>query len=215
MTIGEIILAVGQGLGVTIGITVAAMILSALIGFVVAMLSISRFRGVRVLSYGYIQVFRGIPALAQLFIIYFGLTRMGIRLDSFTSAVIGLSTGGGAIVAETLRAGLAAVPAGQMEAAVALGSTRFQAVRLIILPQAAPLVLAPLSDFFVTLMKVTAVASAVAAPEITFQAKLVAQNSLQSTEAYLVLAAIYLAMGLPLVVFLDRLETRRKDRRRL
>lgn len=214
MTGFQILAAISQGVLVTIGITLSAMLLSALTGFVVAVLSISRIRAVRMLCYGFIQVFRGIPLLAQLFIIYFGLTRLGIELSSFTSAVLGLSLGGGAIVAETLRAGLAAVPGGQMEAAIALGTTRFRAVRLIVMPQAAPLVLAPLSDFFITLLKVTAVASAVAAPEITFQAKLVAQNTSQTTEAYLILAALYLALSLPLVWGLDRLEKRRNARRR-
>lgn len=214
MTTLEIIAFIARGLGVTIGLTLAAMALSLAVGSLACLLSISRHRAVRVLAYGYIQVFRGIPLLAQLFILYFGLTRLGIELDSFTAATLGLAMGGGAIVAETLRAGLAAVPAGQMEAAVALGTTRFRAVRLIILPQAAPLVLAPLSDFLVTLMKITAVASTVAAPEITFQAKLVAQNTSQTTEAYLILAAVYLAMGLPLITCLDRLERKRNARKR-
>ena len=214
MTLIELTRFIAQGLFATISITILAMLLSAVIGFVVATLSISRFRLVRWISYTYIQVFRGVPVLVLLFIIYFGLTRLGLHLDSFTSAVLGLSIGGGAMVAETLRAGLAAVPRGQMEAAIALGTTRFNAVRLIILPQAAPLVFAPLSDFFVTLMKVTAVASAVAAPEITFQAKQVAQNTSQTTEAFLVLGALYLLIGLPMIWAIDSFEKKRNSRRR-
>jgi polar amino acid transport system permease protein/cystine transport system permease protein len=214
VTLIELTRFIAQGLFATISITILAMLLSAVIGFVVATLSISRFRLVRWISYTYIQVFRGVPVLVLLFIIYFGLTRLGLHLDSFTSAVLGLSIGGGAMVAETLRAGLAAVPRGQMEAAIALGTTRFNAVRLIILPQAAPLVFAPLSDFFVTLMKVTAVASAVAAPEITFQAKQVAQNTSQTTEAFLVLGALYLLIGLPMIWAIDSFEKKRNSRRR-
>lgn len=209
LTIFEIMAAIARGMATTLLVTICAMALSFVIGLVIAVLSVSRFWVIRAATYSYIQIFRGVPLLAQLFVLYFGLTRLGISLDSFSAAVIGLSLGGGAIIAETLRAGLSAVPAGQMEAAVAVGMTRFQAVRIIIMPQAAPLVMAPLSDFFVTLMKITAIASAVAAPEMTFQAKMVAQNTSQTTEVYLVLAGMYLLLSLPLIYALDNLEKRR------
>ena len=114
-------------------------------------------------------MFRAVPVLTQLFIIYFGLTEIGIRLDPLPSAIVGFGINGGAYLTEVFRAGIESIHHGQMEAAQMLGMTRLAALRIVILPQAVRVVLPPLGNFAIGLLKDTALASAVAAPELMFQ----------------------------------------------
>jgi polar amino acid transport system permease protein/cystine transport system permease protein len=146
--------------------------------------------------------------LTQLFIIYFGLTEIGIRLDPLSAAIVGFGINGGAYLTEVFRAGIGSVHQGQMEAAQMLGMTRLTAMRIIILPQAMRVVLPPLGNFAIGLLKDTALASAVAAPELMFRARNLVDKTFLSTQIYLTTAAIYLAMSLPLGYVTRRLEAR-------
>jgi polar amino acid transport system permease protein/cystine transport system permease protein len=142
--------------------------------------------------------FPRLPTLTLLFVIYFGLPQFGIKLDSMTAGIVGLGLHGGAYVTEIFRAGIEAVHRGQLEGALSIGMTRLMALRLIILPQAARIVVPPLANFALVLLKDTSIASAVAAPELTFRAGNLIDQTHLSTQIYLLVALVYLAMGLAL-----------------
>jgi len=182
----------------TVEITIGAFIVAVLLGLLCAILSTFRSRLITFLIGTYVDVFRAVPVLTQLFIIYFGLTEIGIRLDPLPAAIVGFGINGGAYLSEVFRAGIASVHQGQMEAAQMLGMTRLKAMRIVILPQAMRVVLPPLANYAIGLLKDTALASAVAAPELMFRAKNLVDKTFLSTQIYLTVAAIYLAMSLPL-----------------
>jgi ABC-type amino acid transport system permease subunit len=173
-----------------------------------------RSRVLRAAIATYVDVFRAVPVLTQLFIIYFGLTEVGIRLDPLPAAILGFGINGGAYLTEVFRAGLASVHQGQMEAAQMLGMTRLAALRIVVLPQAMRVVLPPLGNFVIGLLKDTALASAVAAPELMFRARNLVDKTFLSTQIYLATAAIYLAMSLPLGYLTRRAEARLSRGRR-
>jgi His/Glu/Gln/Arg/opine family amino acid ABC transporter permease subunit len=182
----------------TIEITAGSFVLALLIGMVGAVMQTFRSRVLRGLVAIYVDVFRAVPVLTQLFIIYFGLSDWGVRLDPLPAAIIGFGIYGGASMIEVFRAGIESVERGQMEAAQMIGMTRLHAMRLVVLPQAMRVVLPPLGNFVIGLLKDTAIASAVAAPELMFRAKTLVDKTFLSSQIYLTVAAIYLAMSLPL-----------------
>ena len=110
---------------------------------------------VRWFASAYVEVVRGTPLLIQLYLIYYGLPNVGIRLNAFTAAVLGLGFNYAAYEAENYRAGIQAIPRGQMEAALSLGMTRAAAIRRVILPQAMRLVVPPVTNDFIALFKGT------------------------------------------------------------
>jgi len=193
---------------VTLQVTAGAFVLAIGIGLVFAVLRTMPARLPRLIAATYVQVFRGVPVLTQLFVIYFGLAELGLRLDPLTAAIIGFGINGGAYLTEVFRAGIESIHQGQIEAAYMLGMTRMMGLRIIVLPQAVRVVLPPLGNFAVGLLKDTALASAVAAPELTFRGRTLVDQTYLSTQVYLLVAAIYLAMSLPLAHFVRRLELR-------
>ena len=198
----------------TLQVTAGGFAIAVAIGLALGTLLSFRPRLLRVVIAVYVDVFRAVPVLTQLFIIYFGLTEIGIRLDPVPAAIIGFGLNGGAFLTEVFRAGIASVPPGQMEAAQMLGMTRLRAMRIIILPQAMRIVLPPLGNFAIGLLKDTALASAVAAPELMFRARNLVDKTFLSTQIYIVTAAIYLAMSLPLGYVTRRAESRAARGRR-
>jgi His/Glu/Gln/Arg/opine family amino acid ABC transporter permease subunit len=192
----------------TVEVTVGGFIIAVLIGLTCAILQGFRSRLLRAAVAVYVDVFRAVPVLTQLFIIYFGLTEIGIRLDPVPAAIVGFGINGGAYLTEVFRGGIASVHAGQMEAAQMLGMTRLAAMRIVILPQAMRVVLPPLGNFAIGLLKDTALASAVAAPELMFRARNLVDKTFLSTQIYLATAVIYLVMSLPLGHLTRRAEAR-------
>jgi polar amino acid transport system permease protein/cystine transport system permease protein len=145
--------------------------------------------------------------LAQLFILYFGLVEVGlVTLEPLQAAVLGLGLNGGAYLAEVFRAGIQAIHREQVEAALSLGLTPLNAMRRVILPQAFRIVLPPIGNFSIGLLKDTAVVSAVAAPEIMFRARQLTTETFQSGQIYLIAALVYLGLSLPLSQVVRRLE---------
>ncbi len=201
------------GVEMTIIVTLGGFIASVILGLLGAVLRTSRFRALRVVGTIYVDVFRAVPVLTQLFIIYFGLAEMGIKLPPVPSAIAGFGINGGAYLTEVFRAGIEAVHRGQAEAAFSIGMTRMQALRIIILPQAMRVILPPLGNFAIGLLKDTSIASSVAAPELTFRARMLVDQTYLSTQIYLMVAVLYLAMSLPLAHLVARLERRSRRER--
>jgi len=142
------------------------MILSLVLGLIVALARLSRFRGTRALATIYVELIRGTPCLLQLFYIYFVLPAFGLKFDPFTAGVIGLTINYAAYLSEVYRAGIQAVARGQLEAAQALGMSRTLMMRLIILPQAVRVVVPPLGNYFISLFKDTSLASIITVKEL-------------------------------------------------
>ncbi len=202
------------GAVITLEITAGAFVLATLIGVTFAILQRLESRPLRVAIATYVDVFRAVPVLTQLFIIYFGLTEIGIRLDPLPSAIVGFGIYGGAYLTEVFRAGVESIHHGQVEAAQMLGMTRPAALRIVILPQAVRVVLPPLGNFAIGLLKDTALASSVAAPELMFQARTLVDKTFLATQIFVTAAAIYLAMSLPLGYLTRRAEARLSRGRR-
>ncbi len=192
----------------TVEVTAGGFVVAVVLGLFCAILLGFRSRLLRAIVAVYVDVFRAVPVLTQLFIIYFGLTEIGIRLDPLTAAIVGFGINGGAYLTEVFRAGIASVHQGQLEAAQMLGMTRLAALRIIILPQAMRVVLPPLGNFAIGLLKDTALASAVAAPELMFRARNLVDQTFLSAQIFLATAAIYLVMSLPLGYLTRRAEAR-------
>ena len=192
----------------TVKVTAGGFVVAVLIGLCCAIMLRLRSRLLRAAIAVYVDVFRAIPVLTQLFIIYFGLTEIGIRLDPIPAAIVGFGINGGAYMTEVFRAGIESVHQGQLEAAQMLGMTRLAAMRIIILPQAMRVVLPPLGNFAIGLLKDTALASAVAAPELMFRARNLVDKTFLATQIFSATAVIYLAMSLPLGYLTRRAEAR-------
>ncbi len=201
------------GVEMTIIVTLGGFILSFIFGLLGAVLRTSRFRLLRFVGTLYVDVFRAVPVLTQLFIIYFGLAELGVKLSPIPAAITGFGINGGAYLTEVFRAGIEAVHRGQAEAAYSIGMTRLQALRIIIMPQALRVILPPLGNFAIGLLKDTSIASSVAAPELTFRARMLVDQTYLSTQIYLMVAVLYLMMSLPLSHLVNRLERRRARER--
>ena len=152
---------------------------------------------------------RGTPLMLQLFVIFYVLPNAGVRLDAFLAAVLGLAINYSAYEAEIYRAGLQAVPEGQMEAALALGMSRRLALRRIVLPQAVRIVIPATTNDFIALFKDTSVCSVITVVELTKRYNVAAMSHPSEVLPLALLAgALYLAMSYPLALLSARLERR-------
>lgn len=148
-----------EGALVTLGLTVFAMTAGLALGFVIAVMRMSKYRFLSGPAYFYTWIFRGTPLLVQLIIIYTGLPQMGIKLTVLQSTLIGLSLCEAAYLSEIVRAGIAAVPKGQINAARAIGMTEAQVMRYIVAPQAFRIIIPPLGNSVNGVLKTTSIAS--------------------------------------------------------
>lgn len=149
---------------------------------------------IRWLSIGYIELFRGTPLLVQLFIVYFGLPNVNITLDRMTAAYIALSLNSGAYQAEYLRGAIQAIGSGQMMAARAIGMSRIQAIRYIILPQALRIVVPAWSNEPISLIKASAVAFLIAVPDLMTRARAIVSQTYDPIGVYFSVAIVYLVI---------------------
>jgi His/Glu/Gln/Arg/opine family amino acid ABC transporter permease subunit len=189
----------------TLKMTALAFIFAAILGLVLAIMRMSGGIAGR-FAFAYIEVVRGTPALALLFLIYFGLVPLGIVLQSFPAAVVALGLNGAAYVAEIYRAGIQAVDRGQREAAQMIGLHRRQVMRYVILPQSLPAVLPPMGNYLVSLLKDTSIASLISAPELMLRSRDLAGTYYLPMEYYLLAGAMYLVMAWPMMHGVRRLE---------
>ena len=190
-----------DGTLITLELTAVGLGMGLVLGVLAGLGRVYGSRPLRWLSIAYIELFRGTPLLVQLFLIYYGLPGLGITFSRLDAAFLALGLNSGAYQAEYLRGALLAVGQGQMLAGRAIGLTRWQAIRHVILPQALRLVIPSWSNEPVALLKSTAIAFLVAVPELMARAKSVAAQTYDPIGAYLAAAVIYLVI----VFLLDRL----------
>jgi polar amino acid transport system permease protein len=163
---------------------------------------------VRLAIAAYTEWMRNVPALAHLFLLYFGLASVGVRLSPLAAAIAGLGLVGVAVLCDVFSAGLRALHAGQREAALAVGLTPLQALRCVVLPQVLRLTLPAVGNYASQLVKDTSIASAIAAPEIMFFARNLVTSTFQTPLIYASAIALYAAIVLPVSWLFARAERR-------
>lgn len=190
----------------TILCSVIALFFSLIIGSIFAILQTVPSKLVRTIDNIYIEIFRNIPLLVITMVFYVVVPQFFIKLSGFTAGTIGLTLYTSAFIAETVRAGIKAVGVGQMEGARANGLTYWQTMRYIILPQAFKLVIPPLGNQFINLIKNSSVLAFVAGFDLMYQGDVIASASFETINTYLVVGVFYLILTLPLSYYMRYLE---------
>ena len=203
-----------KGAGVTLGLSVLGMTLAMILGLSLTLTKLYGPAPGRWLATSYIELFRGTPLLIQLFILFYGLPYLGIKLPPFAAAVLGLGLNYAAYEAENYRAGILSVAKGQMEAAQVLGFSRAQALRLIILPQALRLSLPPVTNDFVSILKDSSLVSVITIVELTKVYGQLASATYDWMGLGLLTAGMYFLVGWPFVLLARRLELKLNPGRR-
>ncbi|GAB4167452.1 MAG: ABC transporter substrate-binding protein/permease [Terrimicrobiaceae bacterium] len=183
----------------TLNVSIVGMAIAIGAGFMLAIMRVFGPWPMRWAATVFIEVVRGTPLLIQLYIIFYGLPNIGIKLSPFIAGVIGLGLNYAAYEAENYRAGLLAIPKGQMEAARALGMTHFQGLRYVVIPQSFRLVLPPVTNDFISLLKDSSLVSMVTLIDLTGAYNRIATQTFDYFGTGLMIAAIYLLIGLPFV----------------
>jgi polar amino acid transport system permease protein len=178
----------------TLWLTVCALAFGIIIGLMIALLQETRTRVGQYLTLAYLWLFRGTPVLFQIIFIYNVLPSFGIRLSAFVSGVLALSLNEGAYMAEILRSGLQAVKSGQRTAAIALGMKGSQVMRHVVIPQAARIVLPPIGNQMIGMLKLSALVSVIAVEELLLVANQAASADFRYFEALTAAGIYYLAM---------------------
>ena len=197
-----------QGAGLTVFISGVAMVLAAALGLALAVATQTGGRAVRRLVDAYVELFRNTPLLIQIFIVYFGLPQLGLRLSPFLSGLSALVLYAAAYNAEIFRAGLEAVPKGQHEAALSCGLSPGQALRAVIVPQAVRIAFPALGNNLVSLVKNSSLVSTIGMVELMFVANDISFNNFRTFEIYGAAAVLYVVLVLALTRLLRVAETR-------
>jgi polar amino acid transport system substrate-binding protein len=192
----------------TLVVSALAMALAVALGGVLAGARAFAPRPIAALAIGYVELFRGTPLLVQLVVLYFGLPELGLTLSPFTAGVLALGLNYAATESENYRAGLASVPASQLDAARVLGLRRRHALRYVVLPQAVRISLPPMTNDFIALLKDSSLISVVTLTELTKTYSMLANATHDHLGLGAVVCAWYLAIGLPFVLLARRLERR-------
>jgi polar amino acid transport system substrate-binding protein len=201
------------GAVVTVELSVLAMGLAIVVGLIIVLIRLYGPVPLCWLAKAYVEVIRGTPLLIQLFLIYYGLPEVGVKLNAFAAAIFGLGMNYAASESENYRAGIQAVQHGQTEAALALGMSRWQSLRHVILPQALRFVIPPVTNDFIAMFKDSSIVSVITMVELTKVCGMLAATYDYMTLG-LITAAIYFGLSYPASIFANWLERKlRHDHR--
>lgn len=181
-----------NGLTVTLPLTIISFALALVIALITALVQTAKIPVLRQLARFYVWVIRGTPVLVQLFVVFYGLPSLGVLIDPFPAAVACFAINEGAYCAETIRAALESVPAGQMEAGYCVGMTYLQTMRRIVLPQALRTAFPPLFNSLISLLKDTSLAANITVTEMFMATQCIVARTYESLPLYLEVAFIYL-----------------------
>jgi len=196
-----------QGASITLGIVVSAMLIGLVIGIFMSVGLVYGNRSIQYLLTGYIWVFRGVPVVVLLFLFYFGLfTYLGFNFSAFVSVTIVLGMTTGAYQANIFRGAILSLPQGQFKAASALGMTNAQAIRNIVLPQILRVSIPAWSNEYSIILKDSALAFVIGAPEIMARTQFVASRTYQHLSLYIAAGIIYFLLTWTGVILLRKLE---------
>jgi polar amino acid transport system permease protein len=187
-----------QGLGTTIFLSVATMILGLAIGIAGAAARLYGPAPLRAAVAAYVETIRNTPLLVQIFIVFFGLPSIGLRFDALTAALVSLTINLGAYSVEIVRAGLQAIPRSQIEAGRSLGLSGFQVFRYIVLMPSLAIMFPALASQFVLLMLATSIVSQISVGELFHAASIIQSRTFRDFEVYTVIGVVYLALALVL-----------------
>ena len=193
---------------IVIQVSVLSILLSWICGLACALAKTSGFRLLQFPAEFYLWFVRGTPILTQIFLIYFGLPQLGIRLDPFTAGVVALGVNGGAYVAEIIRGGLLGIPKGQRESSFALGMSYWQSMRRIVLPQVVRIIIPPITNDAASTIKNTSLLSTITIMELMLQTQIIVSSTFRPFEFYILVSLIYLAMTTVLMVAMRWAERR-------
>jgi len=196
-----------RGLLVTLQLAAWSSVLSLAIGLVTALLRMSNSVAGRFLATVYLEAIRNTPLLVQIFVFYFVLAPI-FGIDRFWVGVLALAFFEGSFAAEIIRAGIQAVPRGQWEASASIGLNPAQSYRYVVLPQAVPLMLPPLTGLLVNLIKNSAIVSVIAIFDLTTEGRNIIADTFMSFEIWFTVAGIYLVLTVTLSLFASLLEKR-------
>ncbi|GAE33491.1 amino acid ABC transporter permease [Halalkalibacter akibai] len=200
-----------QGIGVTLQFVSAALVLGLVLGIILSILKIGRFRVLRWFADAYTSVFRGTPLILQLSIIYFGIPQFGFDISAYVAGVLAFGLNSAAYVSEIIRAGIQAVDKGQKEAAEALGIPYRPTMLRIILPQAFRNILPALFNEFINLTKESAIVSIIGVMDLMRRAQVLNAQIYRYFEALLFVGLIYYLLVMVLTI-IGRLIERRLQR---
>ncbi len=203
----DIVAFLPDGLIVTFEVTVLSIVCAIPLGLITGLGRISQNRFFNLVASTYVEIIRGIPLLVQIFYIYYALAKF-LNVSGLMSAVIAISFCYGAYMGEVFRAGILAIPKGQMEAARSLGFNKFQTMFLVILPQAWRTIIPPVGNECIAMLKDTALVSVMAMPDLMQRGRSFAAKTYLYFETYTVIALIYLIITLILSKFVSIMEGR-------
>lgn len=197
-----------EGALLTLEITVLTVAIGMVLGLIAGLMKMSGMKPLSIIATAYIDFFRGTPLYVQILLIYFGILPLLFDAGPFLAAVIACSLNSGAYIAEIVRAGIQAVDRGQMEAARSLGMSKRQAMWLVILPQAYKIVIPPLINEFIAVLKDTSLVAVIAAEELTLRGKLLYSTTFEAAWIWGTVAMIYFVMTKTLSIVGDMVERR-------
>ncbi|WP_125769759.1 amino acid ABC transporter permease [Companilactobacillus furfuricola] len=194
------------GFGWTILSSIVALVFSLIIGSLFAIMEVMPNKVLRIIGNVYVEVFRNIPLLVITMFFYLVIPLYFVKINGFTAGTIGLTIYTSAFIAETVRSGINSVDIGQMEAARAMGMTYGQAMRYIVLPQAFKLVIPPLGNQFINLVKNSSVLAFVAGFDLMYQGNAIASQTFDTVNTYIIVGLFYLVITLPISYYMRHLE---------
>ncbi|MHA7145630.1 amino acid ABC transporter permease [Arthrobacter sp. TmT3-37] len=193
---------------IVIQLALGAMALALVLGLLLALARISKSKILRGIGLVYIEVMRGTPLLVQLVYIFFVLPAIGVNIDPVPAGILGLGLNYAAYLSEVFRSAILSVEAGQTEAALSLGYTPGQALWKVVLPQSFIVSLGPIGNYFIAMVKDTALTSVIAVTEILKTANVINAQTFETTQVYTAAALLYLLISLPLSRIVSALEKR-------
>ncbi|WP_277630271.1 amino acid ABC transporter permease [Atopococcus tabaci] len=197
-----------QGFLNTLLASVIALFFSTVIGTLIGILRVSQNKFLNHFANAYVQLFLNIPLLIIVLFFYTAVPMYVVQIGGFTAGIIGLTIYTSAFIAETVRAGIQSVPAGQMEAGLSTGFTYWETMRYIVLPQALRIVIPPLGNQFINLVKNSSILAMVAGMDLMYYGDLIASETFNTFDTYILVALFYLVITLPLTYLMQRLERR-------
>lgn len=195
-----------QGLSSTIMCSLIAIFFSLIIGVICALVEVSPCRIPYLIARIYVEIFRNIPLLIIVMIFYLVVPQMGLKLTGFGAGTIALTLYTSAFISETVKSGINSIGIGQMEGARSNGMSYVQAMRYVVLPQALKVVIPPLGNQFISLIKNSSVLAFVAGFDLMYQADVISLASFETVNTYIVVGLLYLVLTLPLSYYMRYLE---------
>ena len=197
-----------EGLRNTLLLTCISYIIGLVLGLGLSILRVYGPLWVKAIVATYIEVFRGTPMVVQLFLIYYSLPSIGVRLDPFTSAIIAIGLNSGAYQAEYFRSAIGSISLGQWEAALSIGMKKATVIRTIIIPQVFRVALPALTNEIIYLLKYSSIAYFITVPELVYTGKIIGTRTFMYLQVYTVIAIIYVIFSLLFSELFFRVEKR-------